>query len=208
LVSVRNYEHGGLALTGKAVDLKSTGAHAPWGFESLALRHLIEQLRTWTRSPIPIECDGSVIDGGPGPILREALKESGRVGIGSIVLRQREHPTIPQSPAYFRPRRSPSRPQPHEAGDSPDAAYLEKGLSAAPPSGTRSGSHAGSVGAVTSAVAGWALSGSISFGSQGGGSPRRYMIVTRWTGLGRLLRPAVEVTPTRSVGLSPPASLP
>src|SRR2546430_9704972 len=33
--------HGGLASTGKAVDLKSTGAQAPWGFESLALRHSI-----------------------------------------------------------------------------------------------------------------------------------------------------------------------
>src|SRR5207245_4639681 len=30
--------------TGKAVDLKSTGAQAPWGFESLALRHLDQTL--------------------------------------------------------------------------------------------------------------------------------------------------------------------
>ena len=36
---VRLYEHGGLASTGKAVDLKSTGPRGPWGFESLALRH-------------------------------------------------------------------------------------------------------------------------------------------------------------------------
>ena len=32
-------EHGGLVLPGKAGDLKSTGAQAPWGFESRALRH-------------------------------------------------------------------------------------------------------------------------------------------------------------------------
>jgi hypothetical protein len=31
--------YGGLASTGKAVDLKSTGPRGPWGFESLALRH-------------------------------------------------------------------------------------------------------------------------------------------------------------------------
>jgi len=37
--SMRLYEHGGLASTGKAVDLKSTGPRGPWGFESLALRH-------------------------------------------------------------------------------------------------------------------------------------------------------------------------
>jgi hypothetical protein len=36
---MRLYEHGGLASTGKAVDLKSTGPRGPWGFESLALRH-------------------------------------------------------------------------------------------------------------------------------------------------------------------------
>jgi hypothetical protein len=30
--------HGGLVLTGKAVDLKSTGPRGSWGFESLALR--------------------------------------------------------------------------------------------------------------------------------------------------------------------------
>jgi hypothetical protein len=36
--------HGGLALTGKAADLKSAGPQGPWGFESLALRQL-------TRSP-------------------------------------------------------------------------------------------------------------------------------------------------------------
>ena len=29
---------GGLVLTGKAVDLKSTGPQGSWGFESLALR--------------------------------------------------------------------------------------------------------------------------------------------------------------------------
>jgi integrase len=40
LVSVRSSRHGGLASTGKAVDLKSTGPRGPWGFESLALRQL------------------------------------------------------------------------------------------------------------------------------------------------------------------------
>ena len=40
LVTVRSYRHGGLASTGKAVDLKSTGPRGPWGFESLALRQL------------------------------------------------------------------------------------------------------------------------------------------------------------------------
>src|SRR5687767_13473624 len=34
-------DHGGLVLIGKAVDLKSTGVQAPWGFESLALRHFL-----------------------------------------------------------------------------------------------------------------------------------------------------------------------
>ena len=42
--SVRSYSHGGLASTGKAVDLKSTGPRGPWGFESLALRQLIRAL--------------------------------------------------------------------------------------------------------------------------------------------------------------------
>jgi hypothetical protein len=42
---------GGLASTGKAVDLKSTGAQAPWGFESLALRHEIKEFHaTWFAS--------------------------------------------------------------------------------------------------------------------------------------------------------------
>jgi hypothetical protein len=60
------------------------------------------------------------------------------------------------------------------------AAYLEKGPSGGPSIGTRSGSHAGSVGGATSAVtAGWLRRGSASFGSHGGGSPRRYMMVTR-----------------------------
>jgi hypothetical protein len=31
--------YGGLVLTGKAVDLKSTGPQGSWGFESLALRY-------------------------------------------------------------------------------------------------------------------------------------------------------------------------
>jgi hypothetical protein len=42
---VRLYEHGGLASTGKAVDLKSTGPRGPWGFESLALRHFLSTYR-------------------------------------------------------------------------------------------------------------------------------------------------------------------
>src|SRR6267378_515227 len=40
-VSMRDCGHGGLASTGKAVDLKSTGPRGPWGFESLALRHFL-----------------------------------------------------------------------------------------------------------------------------------------------------------------------
>src|SRR6266403_5839647 len=39
IVSGGHSKHGGLASTGKAVDLKSTGPRGPWGFESLALRH-------------------------------------------------------------------------------------------------------------------------------------------------------------------------
>src|SRR5262249_33887877 len=41
----RSYGHGGLASTGKAVDLKSTGPRGPWGFESLALRHSFRKLQ-------------------------------------------------------------------------------------------------------------------------------------------------------------------
>jgi hypothetical protein len=48
LVTVRSYRHGGLASTGKAVDLKSTGPRGLWGFESLALRHLFQ---SFTRVP-------------------------------------------------------------------------------------------------------------------------------------------------------------
>jgi hypothetical protein len=40
IVNTRHSGHGGLASTGKAVDLKSTGPRGPWGFESLALRQL------------------------------------------------------------------------------------------------------------------------------------------------------------------------
>src|SRR5207245_9592068 len=47
--SMRLYEHGGLASTGKAVDLKSTGPRGPWGFESLALRHSDQQVVNHTR---------------------------------------------------------------------------------------------------------------------------------------------------------------
>ncbi len=43
---------GGLASTGKAVDLKSTGAQVPWGFESLALRHILREFILQSRLPI------------------------------------------------------------------------------------------------------------------------------------------------------------
>ena len=36
---------GGLALTGKAADLKSAAPQGAWGFESLALRHTLKHLR-------------------------------------------------------------------------------------------------------------------------------------------------------------------
>src|SRR5688572_26815410 len=35
MLSIVINDYGGLALTGKAADLKSAGAQAPWGFESL-----------------------------------------------------------------------------------------------------------------------------------------------------------------------------
>jgi hypothetical protein len=56
---------GGLASTGKAVDLKSTGPHGPWGFESLALRHLLgtyEAVPVRQRERNPADLDRSLTD--------------------------------------------------------------------------------------------------------------------------------------------------